>query len=291
MMFRLIHSCNYETSDFVKDELPGIINARGKCPPFSMPFAIPKDDEKRNHCLVKIANSGGESVMAEVRDLSMKHFGMSISKYDRLPKKLNTIIVRASYFQEIIKMNLKSYLIVSKDILPDTLQKKQDGGVSMEDLEKFFHRSDNGPMFCKHLYNYATTALVSGLSFNDAVRHLKEAWDAVAVSMQHYPGLTPPEKTVVLGKKVHSPHITSFYPVVARELASHGLKERTEEERESNGSLPIVKISQEDHAIDNSKRTTGNELESVSHFSSVCISCLMIHSLMVFKVFSTRCSE
>ena len=129
----------------------------------------PKDDEKRNHCLVKIANSSGESVIAEVRDLSMKHFGMSISKYDRLPKKLNTIIVPASYFQEILKMNLKSYLIVSKDILPNTLQKKQDGGVSMEDLEKFFHRSDNGTMFCKHLYNYATTALVSGLSFNDAV--------------------------------------------------------------------------------------------------------------------------
>ena len=109
--------------------------------------------------------------------------------------------------------------------------------------------------------------------------------------MQHYPGLTPPEKTVILGKKVHSPHITSFYPVVAKELASHGLKERTEEERESNGSLPIVKISQEDHAIDNSKRTMGNELESVSHFSSVRISCLMIHSLMVFKIFSTCCSE
>jgi hypothetical protein len=152
VMFRLIHSCNYET--------PEIINARGKCAPFSMPFAISNSkDMFRNYCLVRIANSGGESVMAELKDLSMKHFGMCISKYDRLPKKLDAIIVPARYFQEILfKMTLKSYLIVSKDILPNNLQKKQDGEVSMQDLERFFHHSDNGPSFCKHLYlcNYCT---------------------------------------------------------------------------------------------------------------------------------------
>ena len=274
VMFRLIHSCNYETSDFVKKELPEIINARGQCPQFSMPFAIPNsEDTFRNHCLVRIANSGGDSVIAELRELSLKQFGMCISKYERIPKKLDAILVRARYFQEILfKPTLKSYLIVSRNILPENLQKKQD--VTMEDLEKFFHNSDNGPTFCKHLYNFATAALVSGLSFNDAVHHLKETWDAMAVSMEHYPGLTPPEKTVVLGKNVHSPHNTSLYPVVARELSSHGLKEPTAEKRESNGSLPIK------------KRTTGNELDSVSHFSSVCISCLIIHSLTVVEVFS-----
>ena len=71
VMFQLIHSNNHETSSFVKDMLPVVVNKAGTSPPFSMPFAISNNVQSNrvfnrrggNHSLVHVANSGSDKIM------------------------------------------------------------------------------------------------------------------------------------------------------------------------------------------------------------------------------------
>ncbi len=71
IMFQLYHSSNHETSSFVKDMLPVVVNKVGTSPPFSMPFAISnyvesnRESNRRggSHSLVRVANSSSDKIM------------------------------------------------------------------------------------------------------------------------------------------------------------------------------------------------------------------------------------
>ena len=238
VMFKLIHSCNHETSSFVKDELPDVVNRTGTALSFSMPFAISKaSDGQRNHSLVRVANSGSERIMDQFRTLSLSKFGMYISKSKQIPKSLDAIIVPTNYYQEyLFARDMKCYLIVSKNILCETLQNSKDA--TLEDIEKFLENSAIHPMFSKHLFDYATTAVVSGLSLDQAIFHLRSAYDAITPSMRQYPGLTPPVKTVERGNEVHSPPYPSnlFHPSIKPALVK---KTVTKESKLSHDFSPM----------------------------------------------------
>ena len=238
VMFKLIHSCNHETSSFVKDELPDVVNKMGTALSFSMPFAISKaSDGKRNHSLVRVANSGSEKIMDQFRTLSLTKFGMYISKSKQIPKSLEAIIVPTNYYQEYhFVKDMKCYLIVLKHILCETLQNSKDA--TLKDIEKFLENSEIHPMFSKHLFDYATTAVVSGLSLNEAIFHLRSAYDVITPSMKQYPGLTPPVKAVERGNEVHSPPYPSnlFHPSIKPALVK---KTVTKESKLSHHFSPI----------------------------------------------------
>ncbi len=61
-------------------------------------------------------------------------------------------------------------------------------------------------MFSKHLFDYATTAIVAGLTLNEAFVHLKETYNAITPSFKHSSVMTPPVKHIEQ-KKMHSPPV------------------------------------------------------------------------------------
>ena len=73
VMFQLIHSSNHETSSFVKDMLPVVVNKAGTSPPFSMPFANSnnvqsnRESNRRagNYSLIHVSNSGSDKINSE----------------------------------------------------------------------------------------------------------------------------------------------------------------------------------------------------------------------------------
>ena len=214
VMFQLIHSSNHETSSFVKDILPVVVNKVGSSPPFSMPFAISNSVEWKkipnrragNHSVVRVANSGSEKLMESFRSLSLSTFGMYVSKTGLVPKGLDAIIVPTNYYQKYHSKDSKCYLIVSRHILCETLQKSDE--VTLEDIERFSEHSNIHPMFSKHLFDYATTAIVAGLTLNEAFIHLKETYDVMTPSLKQYAGFSPPVK-LIEQKKMHSPPVPS----------------------------------------------------------------------------------
>lgn len=244
VMFQLIHSNNHETSSFVKDMLPVVVNKAGTSPPFSMPFAISNNVQSNrvsnrrggNHSLVRVANSGSEKIMEQFRTLSLSTFGMYVSKTKLVPKGLDAIIVPTNYYQKYHSKDSKCYLIVSKHILCEALQNSDK--VTLEDIEKISAHSKIHPMFSKHLFDYATTAVVSGLSLDQAIFHLRSAYDAITPSMRQYPGLTPPVKTVERGNEVHSPPYPSnlFHPSIKPALVK---KTVTKESKLSHDFSPM----------------------------------------------------
>jgi hypothetical protein len=68
-------------------------------------------------------------------------------------------------------------------------------------------------MFSKHLFDYATTAIVAGLTLNEAFIHLKETYNAITPSFKHSSVLTPPVKCIEQ-KKMHSPPVTFNLPAI-----------------------------------------------------------------------------
>ena len=62
-------------------------------------------------------------------------------------------------------------------------------------------------MLSKHLFDYATTAIVAGLTLNEAFIHLKETYNAIPPSFKQYSVLTPPVKCIEQ-KKMHSPPVS-----------------------------------------------------------------------------------
>ena len=126
-MLQLIHSSNHETSSFVEDILPEVVNKVGTvAPPFSIPYAISNSVELKklpnrragNHPLVRIANIGRDKLMEYFRALSLSTF--------LVPNGLDTIIT-----------STKCYLIVLRHILCETLQKRDE--VTLEDIERLCH--------------------------------------------------------------------------------------------------------------------------------------------------------
>ena len=144
-----------------------------------MPFTISnyvelnRESNRRpgNHSLVRVANSGSEKIMEQFRALSLT-FGMYVFKTNLAPKGLDAIIVSTNYYQKYHSKDSKCYLIVSKHILCEALQNSYK--VTLEDIEKISAHSKIHPMFSKHLFDYATTAIVAGLILNEAFIHLKE---------------------------------------------------------------------------------------------------------------------
>ena len=235
VMFQLIHSNNHETSSFVKDMLPVVVNKAGTSPPFSMPFAISNNVQSNrvsnrrggNHSLVRVANSGSEKIMEQFRTLSLSTFGMYVSKTKLVPKGLDAIIVPTNYYQKYHSKDSKCYLIVSKHILCEALQNSDK--VTLEDIEKISAHSKIHPMFSKHLFDYATTAIVAGLTLNEAFIHLKETYNAITPSFKHSSVLTPPVKCIEQ-KKMHSPPVPFNLPAIMSKTVP--LKTTESEEQE-----------------------------------------------------------
>ena len=108
---------------------------------------------------------------------------MYVSKTKLVPKGLDALIVPTNYYQKYHSKDSKCYLIVSKHILCEALQNSDK--VTLEDIEKISAHSKIHPMFSKHLFDYATTAIVAGLTLNEAFIHLKETYNAITPSFKH----------------------------------------------------------------------------------------------------------
>ena len=105
-----------------------------------------------------------------------------------------------------IIQRIKNATIVSKHILCEALQNSDK--VTLEDIEKILAHSNIHPMFSKHLFDYTTTAIVAGLTLNEAFLHLKETYDVLTPSLKQYAGFTPPVKCIEQ-KKMDSPPVPS----------------------------------------------------------------------------------
>ena len=100
--------------------------------------------------------------------------------------------------------------------------------VTLEDIEKFLAHSKIHPMFSKHLFDYATTAIVAGLTLNEAFIHLKETYIAIIPSFKHS-SVTPPMKCIEQ-KKMHSPPVPFNLPAIMSKIVLLKTTESKEQE-------------------------------------------------------------
>ena len=98
-------------------------------------------------------------------------------------------------------------------------------------------------MFSRHLFDYATPAIVAGLTLNEAFIHLKETYNAITPSFKHSSVLTPPVKCIEQ-KKMHSPPVPFNLPAIM----SKTVPLKTTESKEQEPVLPSNSTYQVHHA-------------------------------------------